>query len=175
MQSTLILNASYEPLSIVSGRRAIQLVLAGKARSVDDSPVVFKSAGDEINVPYVIILNKMRKTRARRTVPFSKKGVLVRDAFTCVYCQKPATTIDHVYPQTLGGKSTYDNCVASCQPCNSRKDSKLIEELGWKMPRITSDPTWYMIAYYRSPRNVEGVKVWSDYLAAWDVRVALAA
>lgn len=171
MQSTLILNASYEPLSIVSAKRALKLIIASKATSIDDSSAVMRSADKEFKIPYVILLNEMSKVKGRRKSSFSKRGVLIRDNFTCVYCNKAATTIDHVYPQMLGGKSTYDNCVAACKSCNSRKNHQLLKDLGWKIPQVKSDPTWFMFAFHKAPKNDAGINVWSDYLAAWEPRL----
>lgn len=172
MQSTLVLNASHEPLTVVPASRAITLLLQGKAVSLDDSERTFRSAHSEIPVPYVIRLNYMVKRGARK-VSFSRRGVLVRDRFTCVYCKGYANTIDHVKPQSKGGLSTYDNCVAACRRCNSKKDDKSLEEMGWTLNMRPYVPSWYMMAFNKAPANSEQRRVWGEHIALFDPKVAL--
>jgi hypothetical protein len=77
----------------------------------------------------------------RRDKVFSKKGVLRRDGYQCAYCNgNKATTIDHLLPRARGGKSTWLNCVAACQPCNSRKADKLLEDSGLTLLSPPYDP-----------------------------------
>lgn len=173
MQSTLVLNASYEPLSIVPATRAIAMILAGKADSLDDSTRAFRSATSELKVPYVVRLNKMVKPRRSRKISFSRRGVLVRDNFTCAYCGGYGDTIDHVIPQSKGGGSTYENCVTACKKCNSKKDDMYLSELGWTLPSVPDVPSWYMMALHRSPANSPQRRSWEQHIAYYDPRVAL--
>jgi len=75
-------------------------------------------------------LVKLIRTLYKARVPFSKKNVMVRDGFKCAYCgiSDVRLTIDHIVPKKRGGKSTFENCVASCKPCNSRKGHKSCSE-----------------------------------------------
>lgn len=174
MQSTLVLDKTNDPLAIVSARRAVAMVLSGRAEAVDLSSTVFRSTGGNQAVPYVVRLNDFANTKNRRKVRYSRRGVMIRDGYTCVYCGKRATTIDHVVPQSKGGLSTYENCVASCEPCNALKDDKSLESLGWTIRRRSQEaPSWYLLALYRSKVNTPQRDAWSKHLAVVDETVAL--
>lgn len=89
---------------------------------------------------YVFAQWKYNSGKHRRDKVFSKKGVLRRDGYLCAYCPNKATTIDHVLPRARGGKSTWLNCVAACQPCNSRKRDMLLEDSGMVLLNPPFDP-----------------------------------
>ena len=167
MRSTLLLNASYEPLSVISAQRAVTLIVQGKARVEDESPAVFKAAnGETINVPYVAVLNKnIRRKSSLKAPRFSRRGVLVRDNFTCAYCGNYGDTIDHVIPRSMGGGSTYENCVAACGPCNRKKSNKSLREIGWTLNRSSlSAPSLYENILNKAHGNDEVFKVWNKYV-----------
>lgn len=71
--------------------------------------------------------------RSTRKVMFSKQNVLRRDRYRCAYCGKTGDTIDHVLPKAHGGRSTWLNCVAACQPCNGRKADRTPEQSGMRL------------------------------------------
>lgn len=172
MLSTLILNVNNEPIDIVSGKRAITLIESGKARAIENSTQVLKSASAQYPIPYIIQLKEHINVEPRRYTPFSRKGVFYRDNYTCVYCKvRRGDTIDHVIPQSKGGKNSYDNCVACCSPCNSFKKDLYLDELGWEIPELVT-PVWYVIAMRRS--NVDSVqqKIWMEYLSEFDPTIA---
>ena len=165
MRSTLLLNASFEPLSVISAQRAVTLIVQGKARSIDESPVSFKSAHGSINVPYVAILNRNVKRKANIKPPrFSRRGVLVRDEFTCGYCGKYADTIDHILPSSLGGVSSYANCVAACTTCNRKKSNKTLKEIGWTLHITPTVPSVYENILNKARGNDEVFEIWSKYV-----------
>ena len=130
---TLVLNAGYEPLSVVSFRRAIVLVLAGKARVLahGDPPVIGGSV--TLPRPTVILLARYVRAPLARSVPVSRRGVLRRDGHRCAYCTGPATTIDHVLPRSRGGQDVWENLVACCVRCNNAKGDRTPEEKGWSL------------------------------------------
>lgn len=169
MKSTLLLNASYEPLSVVSAQKAIGLIIKGKAVSLDDSPVTFESAYASINLPYVARLTKfVRKSQNIKAPRFSRRGVLVRDNHTCAYCGKYADTIDHVLPRHAGGTSTYENCVASCKRCNGEKSNKLLHEIGWSLKFKPAAPTLSENLLGKAKANKELFVYWSEYIYMYD-------
>lgn len=134
---TLVLNAGYEPLAVVTFKRALVMVMADKATIVlqdDDSPV--RSSHGQLPRPTVIVLKRYVRRPYRDMLHVTRRGVLRRDAFTCAYCGKSANTIDHVIPRSRGGQNTWENLVAACLPCNSRKADKMLSQLGWQL-RIT--------------------------------------
>jgi 5-methylcytosine-specific restriction endonuclease McrA len=165
MQATLVLNASYEPLSIVPATRAVSLILAGRAVSVDDSPKTLHSVSQDIQVPYVVRLNRfVRKNAAAKNAKFSRRGVMIRDGFTCVYCDAPAETIDHVIPRTRGGGSTYENCVAACVRCNRKKGHKSLADLNWALPVSPKAPSLFATMLGRVRNNDEQLHIWGQYI-----------
>lgn len=167
MLSTLVLNATYEPMSIVSCFRAVNLILVNKAVSVDDSSKVVRSARVEMPLPHVVKLNYyVKKAHQHSVVPFSRRGVLVRDNFECVYCGRKAETIDHVVPKSspFFGDNSYENCVASCFQCNSKKGNKTLKEAGYILPRKPETPSFYSSFLLKAGAGSESFKAWSEYV-----------
>lgn len=161
---TLVLNAGYEPLGVVSFKRALILVLNNKATVLAGSPEArVHSANDEFELPSVILLARYVRIPGSRIVPLSRRGVLRRDGHVCAYCSRPANTIDHVQPRSKGGTNTWENLVACCFGCNNRKGDKTLAELGWRLtftPRMPSGTAW-------SVRGAESLDPdWSAYLQA---------
>lgn len=131
-KSVLVLNAGYEHLHSVSPQRAVRNVIKGVAIIEEFDPE--RTFGP---FPYPISIRLLRYVKMdwfySSPLIWSKSGVLRRDGRICCYCGKAANTIDHVLPVSRGGTSSWENCVASCQPCNSKKDSKTPQEMGWNM------------------------------------------
>lgn len=130
----LLLNATFEPLAVVTAKRAVVLMLTGKAECVEAAAgLSFHSAHLTLPAPSVMRLSRYVRVPYRRAVPMTRSGVLRRDGRRCAYCAKRADTIDHVVPRSRGGTHTWENCVAACRACNSRKADRLLEELGWSL------------------------------------------
>ena len=146
--ATLLLNATYEPLCVVSSRRAIVLVLADKAVSVHSAPEEVHAETLSLPVPVVARLTRYVRVPYPAQVPLSRRAVFHRDASTCVYCGGSATSIDHVVPRSRGGTHTWDNVVAACRRCNHTKADRSLAELGWKLPhppRTPSGAAWRLL------------------------------
>ncbi|MFD3576026.1 HNH endonuclease [Streptomyces sp. NPDC058644] len=142
MRDTLVLNASFEPLSTVTLNRAIVLVLTDKAVVEQAHPGLrVRAAAVEIPVPRVIRLCRYVRVPFRRRAPWSRRGVLVRDQHRCAYCGKRATTVDHVVPRAQGGMDSWLNTVASCAMDNHRKADRTPEEAGMPLLRQPFEPT----------------------------------
>lgn len=142
---TLVLNSGYEPLAVVSFRRAIVLVLAGKATVLADGgdPVVGGSL--VLPRPSVILLGRYVRAPHGRAVPVSRRGVLRRDRHRCAYCGGHATTVDHVLPRSRGGQDSWSNLVACCVRCNNVKGDRTPEEKGWTLrwrPYVPRGAAW---------------------------------
>ncbi|HVV29665.1 MAG TPA: HNH endonuclease [Mycobacteriales bacterium] len=135
MPEALVLNATYEPLCVVSARRAAVLVLTDKAVSVQQSDEVLHAERLALTVPSVVRLSRFVKVPYRAAVPLTRKGVLARDGHRCVYCGDAATSLDHVVPRSRGGGHTWDNVVAACRRCNHQKADRPLHDLGWRIPR----------------------------------------
>ncbi|SEG55469.1 5-methylcytosine-specific restriction endonuclease McrA [Thermomonospora echinospora] len=164
MRQVLLLNASYEPLTTLPLRRAVCLVLRDKAEIVhhDSTGAVLHSASMVIEVPSVIRLRRYVRIPFRTRVPLTRAALMRRDNFRCAYCGHRAETIDHVIPRSRGGKHVWENCVASCGPCNHRKADRLLEELGWALnvtPVVPRGAHWRLIGV------PGGDPQWAPYMA----------
>ncbi|MCV7057806.1 HNH endonuclease [Mycolicibacterium gilvum] len=131
----LLLNSTYEPLTALPLRRAVIMLMCGKADVVHDDPVgpVIHSATRSIRVPTVIRLRTFVRVPYRARIPMTRAALMHRDRFRCAYCGSKADTVDHVIPRSRGGAHTWENCVAACSACNHRKADKLLSELGWSL------------------------------------------
>jgi 5-methylcytosine-specific restriction endonuclease McrA len=147
----LLLNTTFEPLTALPLRRAVVLVVCGKAEVVhgDPSGIELHSASDSVVVPSVIRLATYVRVPYRARVPLTRAGLMHRDRHRCAYCGGRAETIDHVVPRSRGGEHTWQNCVACCVKCNHRKADKLLSELGWRLrtvPRAPRGMHWRLLA-----------------------------
>jgi 5-methylcytosine-specific restriction endonuclease McrA len=160
---TLVLNAGYEPLAVVSFKRALVLVLNQKATVLAGiGGEVVRSAKQEFDMPAVILLQRYVRIPNSRRVPVSRRGVLRRDAHRCGYCGKSANTIDHVIPKSRGGQDSWENLVACCLRCNNAKSDKTPQEMGWELrvnPKMPTGLVW-------SVRGAEKpMPQWQEFLA----------
>ena len=147
----LLLNATFEPLTALPLRRAIVLVVCGKADVVhgDAAGLVLHSAATSILVPSVIKLRTFVRVPYRARVPMTRAALMHRDRYRCAYCGARAETIDHVVPRSRGGEHCWENCVACCARCNHRKADRLLAELGWRLrvvPRSPRGQHWRLLA-----------------------------
>lgn len=130
-RSIVLLNADYTFINTIDWKKAACLVAKRKIEVVKYSDKVIRGVGDTImRIPLVARLIKFIRTIYKSRVPFSKKNVMVRDGMVCAYCGRSDVrlTIDHIVPKVKGGKSTFENCVAACKPCNNRKGGRLCGE-----------------------------------------------
>jgi 5-methylcytosine-specific restriction endonuclease McrA len=135
-----LLNASFEPLCVVSARRAVVLVIKEKAEILERTSSALHSERMAVPVPSVIRLRRYVRVPFRSQVPLSRKAVFARDGHRCQYCSRGAENIDHVLPRSRGGAHTWDNVVASCRACNSRKEDRLPGEAGLALHRPPRAP-----------------------------------
>ena len=146
MKPALLLNASYEPLSIVDWKRGIRLMILGKAEVLSAYSRHIRSARTSIALPSVLRLQRRVKLPHRR-IHFSRANVYRRDNFQCQYCGQtlPASqlTFDHVLPQSRGGPTNWKNIVTSCQPCNRTKCSRTPDEAQMPLLNRPSEPRWW--------------------------------
>lgn len=160
MNRVLLLNATYEPIQVITLKRAVGLLVADKAEMVDSREGEISSASYSIPHPSVIRLKYYVKIPYRGTLPLTRRTLLHRDNHTCQYCGKRGDTIDHVLPKSRGGRHSWDNVVIACRPCNAKKSDKLLGELGWRLKREPVAPkgTFWIILGLSEPE-------WEPYLA----------
>ncbi len=137
---TLVLNASNEPLSVVAARRGVVLVLRGTAECVATHDERWHAGVFEIDVPSVVRLRRYVNVPYGRSVPLSRRAVFTRDRFRCQYCGGNAENIDHVVPRVQGGQHRWDNVVAACRRCNTRKGGRTPVQAGLTLLRKPTIP-----------------------------------
>jgi 5-methylcytosine-specific restriction endonuclease McrA len=164
VRRVLLLNVTYEPLTTVGLRRAVCLVLGGKAEVVHDDVegAVLHAASVALATPSVIRLSRYVRVPYRNRVPLTRAALMRRDNYRCAYCGRRAETIDHVMPRSRGGQHAWENCVASCTICNHRKADRLLEELGWTLavpPVVPRGAHWRLVG-----AQYDGDPQWAAYL-----------
>ena len=175
MPHTLVLNASYEPLCVVPQRRAVVLILNHKAVTLEGTGASLHAAGVrgvgwELPAPSVIKLTRYVRVPLRRGVPLTRRAIFARDGGRCVYCDAPATSVDHVFPRSRGGQHAWDNVVSSCRRCNHVKADRLLGDLGWRMKRPPVQPNgsaWRILSSGRTDQR------WLPYLRGYGADVDL--
>ncbi|MFQ5824621.1 MAG: HNH endonuclease [bacterium] len=162
----LVLNASYEPIHICGVHRAIILIIKGLARSEQDTHYLMRSPSTAIPVPAVIRLVHYVQIPYRKKV-YSKKHIFLRDNNTCQYCGKMGMpnelTLDHILPQSRGGKSVWENLVTCCKKCNIKKGDQTPKEAGLrvlKKPKPLSSYFYLHLVRSRARDN----EYWRKYL-----------
>lgn len=151
-----VLNASYDPLSIVSGRRALVLCLKGKASVLTEHPtMVMKTSSTEFKIPTQILLREMVKSRPTTRVPaqLTQRNMFIRDKYTCQYCNRHKSdlksteflTRDHIHPQEKGGKDVWTNIITACNKCNNKKANMLLKDSGLTLLKEPKVPTVFEI------------------------------
>jgi 5-methylcytosine-specific restriction endonuclease McrA len=184
----LVLNRSWAAVQICSVRRAINLLYQGHAKAIDpdsyqaynfkdwgevsqqmvqvDSSEFISSPSINIKIPRVIVLVLYDKL-PKRQVKFSRKNIFERDGWQCQYCgvkpsSKSILNLDHVVPRAKGGKTTWANVVASCFKCNTKKGSRTLKELGWRLKKAPSKPNWHPTLSI--PTSMVPHKEWVSFL-----------
>ncbi len=163
--SVLVLNASYEPLHVVSVRRAVVLLLSDKAQLVEAAEAQLRSQHLTLPRPLVIRLVTYIRIPRHWRLPVSRRGVFARDGYTCQYCGsqpgKSLLTIDHVVPRSQGGEKSWENLVTACAPCNRRKGGRHPQEANMRLSSRPSMPRYVALAVVESGVRHEA---WRKYL-----------
>jgi 5-methylcytosine-specific restriction endonuclease McrA len=161
MSRALVLNATFEPLCVVSDRRAVVLVLGETAEMLHASEALMHSARLVIAVPSVVRLRRFVRVPYRWNTPLNRRSVFARDNHRCQYCSGPADSGAHGGPRSGGGGHTWDDVVAACRPCNVRKRDRLLEETSMRLHRPPHAPrgtSWLAYAVGPVPDT------WTPYL-----------
>lgn len=162
--SVLKLDSSFKPIEIISWQEAVVLTWLKKAWAVEYTDKWVHSARQAFQIPSVIALSRFVDEKCF-TLPCTRHNILLRDSNQCQYCatlfQESNLTIDHVLPKSKGGRSTWDNVVAACKPCNQKKRDFLVENSPVSLIRIPKKPTYRSIIKKRI--GVANLK-WQEYL-----------
>lgn len=158
----LVLNHNYEPLNVCNIRRAIILVITGKAELLEAYDVGVPTTRQCYDAPSVIRLAYMIK-RPHPRVKLCRREIFIRDNFTCQYCgqQTRDLTIDHIVPRSRGGVHSWENLVSACRTCNHRKGGKTLAEARL---RLRTDPAEPRAGRYYSIQRAINSSVNEDWL-----------
>lgn len=161
MSKVLVLNASYEPLNITTWRRAIVLLLKGKAEEIEHNGKLLR---ENMQLPTVIRLRSYVKMPYKE-ISLSRRNVLHRDDYTCQYCgiKKHDLTIDHIVPRSRGGGDHWENVVAACLKCNVKKGGRTPREAD--MPLMTTPRRPFSHVTFEISKHANGsLSGWTKYL-----------
>ena len=165
MSRVLVLNATYEPLNVVSVRRAVVLLLKDKAELVEATEARLRAESLELPVPSVIRLVTYVRLPHRMALPVTRRTVLARDNYVCQYCGQTASkgdlTVDHVVPRCRGGETVWENVAAACMRCNQRKGSRTPEEANMPLLSKPARPRYVALVLLRQGRASES---WLKYM-----------
>ena len=165
MSSVLLLNATYEPLNVVSVRRAIILLLKEKAEVLEATDQRIRSERLSLPTPLVIRLVYYVRVPRRLNIPVTRRTVMMRDNYTCQYCGaqpgKSNLTVDHVIPKVRGGTMIWGNVVCACKVCNVRKGARTPREARMRLRATPERPRYVaMVVLSNSPAH----QAWTKYL-----------
>lgn len=168
MQPSLLLNAGFEPLRIISWQRAFTLVFQGKVEVLEKYEHIVHTVSQNFEVPAVLRLRQWVNLKRRPPViRFSRANVYARDEHRCQYCYvmfpDRELTLDHVLPVVRGGRKTWENIVAACRKCNQKKGDATPEEAGMQLWQFPRSPRW--LPGHVGPLQIKGhPPIWEPYL-----------
>jgi 5-methylcytosine-specific restriction endonuclease McrA len=163
---TLLLSQGYEPIKVISWQRAITLLTLGKVEVIEEYDHEIRAVSVVIKIPAVVRLLRAFRRHAK-PVKFSRINIYARDGYRCQYCGTKCSigelTYDHVIPRAKGGRTTWDNIVTCCYPCNYTKGSRTPAEAKMSLKSTPVRPQWVPAVTIRvSTRSVPDA--WRDYL-----------
>ena len=159
---TLILNSTFQPLSLATPKRALALLFGKKINVLKESDIILRSVDRSIAIPKVTVLTYYVKAPYARRVALNRENIFIRDSFICQYCGDKAESIDHIMPKSKGGSHEWSNVVACCKKCNLLKADKLLGKtslLLQKSPSIPGGNFWIKTIIGNNPDPD-----WKEYL-----------
>jgi len=188
--SVLVLNRHYQPIHVTSVRRAFVLLYMGAAQVIDEQYRTFdfaswtalseatatggrrdvvRTTSRAFRIPRVILLQLYDRIPTTR-VRFSRLNIYTRDANTCQYCgrtlPRASLNLDHVVPRSTGGRTTWENVVCCCVPCNLRKGARTPEQAGMHLLRPPERPRFSPT--FRAPGGRIAYREWLPFLGVAD-------
>ena len=162
----LILNANFEPLNVCNTRRAICLILDGKAALLLNGRGTIHTVTQTFPRPSVIRLEHMIH-RPHPQVKLTRHEVFLRDHYVCQYCGRhtPELTLDHVLPRHLGGEHIWTNVVTACPACNHRKGGRKLDEARMNLLQVPHEPP--ASAMYLLGRHLDENHEWEQFIRGW--------
>lgn len=169
---TLLLNMSGEPLKLISWKKAVVLYLSGKVSLLEEYPVPLRSCYINMNKPAVVQLRTYHRTKYG--VKLSRENIYARDQYICQYCGEPFATkeltLDHVLPESRGGKFSWTNLVTCCSSCNNKKDNKTPGEANMPLLKKPVQPSWMPAVLMKAIKYHEIPTQWHRWISWLDER-----
>ena len=177
MDSTLVLNATYEPLQIISWRRAVRMLFQDKVEVVAEYDREIRSVSLTLRMPSVLrLLHYVRVRPHHSRVRFSRANIYARDHHTCQYCRGRFTvaqlTYDHVIPVARGGQKTWENIVTCCVGCNRRKGNRTPEEAALGLLKKPTAPNGFHHKIRLQLQQRRPPDSWRDFIF-WNLEVRI--
>lgn len=169
MGEVLVLNHNYEPLNICSLRRAVSMVLLGKAEVVHSNGRYIGTVKGRFEAPSVVRLRYLVK-RPLPAIRVNRRAILARDRYTCQYCGHVSKelTVDHVIPRRFGGDESWENLVACCRRCNLIKRDRTPHQANMRLLRHPKRP--HFVPYLSLQQYVKAMahKEWHEFLPVFE-------
>jgi 5-methylcytosine-specific restriction endonuclease McrA len=179
--SVLVLNRYYQPVHVTSVKRAFSLLYQGVVKAIDQQYRLYEfedwaalSAADHdsigtisqrIRIPRVIVLSAYEYLPKGR-VRFSRLNIYARDHDSCQYCgerfSRSELNLDHIIPRAHGGKTTWENVVCSCVPCNLRKGGRTPDQANMHLWKKPVRPRW--TPFFRGAHKRITYREWLPFL-----------
>ncbi len=166
MSQVLVLNASYEPLNITTWRRALVMMIKGKAESIEEDST--RKVREDIMLPTVIRLRQFVQVPFRE-LPLTRKHILQRDSHSCQYCgyKGEKLSIDHVIPRSRGGNDSWENVITACLSCNVMKGNRTPQEANMPLRKVPRRPL-NSLRFEATKLIDSGIhSEWGKYVIGW--------
>ena len=137
---TLILNSTFQPLSLATPQRALALLFSKKINVLKESKIKIRSIEQSFYIPKVAALTYFVKAPYARRVALNRENIFIRDSYICQYCGEVAESIDHIKPKSKGGLHEWSNVVACCKKCNLLKADKLLSKSNLNLKTLPGVP-----------------------------------
>jgi hypothetical protein len=168
-REVLLLNSCEQVLKIISWKKAVKLLLTGKAikpLTPYKKTYRIKTAKGNLKIPAAIVLLRFYELPDIELKP-TRRNILKRDNYTCQYCglktkNQKNLTIDHVHPKCKGGDNGWTNLVTACRECNSKKGNSLLKECEFELIKKPKKPKYY--ALHLTGLDEKGKKLWSRWI-----------
>lgn len=177
MNSTLVLNATYEPIQIISWQRAVRMLFQNKVEVVAEYKREIRSISLTIKMPSVLrLLHYVRLRPDYSRIRFSRANVYARDNHTCQYCSRrlktEQLTYDHIVPVARGGEKTWENIVTCCVSCNHRKGNRTPGEAGLRLSKKPKAPNGFHYKIRLQLNQCAPPESWKDFIF-WNLEVGI--
>lgn len=164
----VVLNSTYEPIAVVTSKRALILILEGKAIVVEEHPtMVVRSPSTTLKVPIMVALKQFVRGRKiyKTAAVLTQRNLFIRDNYTCQYCSRHRSqfrhseflTRDHIIPECRSGRDTWENLVTACSTCNNKKADYDLNEVNMKLLKKPNVPTLFELWMKHSQKRLTNI------------------